>query len=241
MKIEVATCSFQGGRDYNEDSVQYVEKDGVFAVVVADGLGGHGGGQIASSIVTADVTRLFLDSPLTEASAVQDIFKKVNSAVLSRQTPQLMMRSTGVCLFINDGTIVWGHAGDSRLYHFLDDRLLTHTLDHSVSQMAVLTGEITQEEIRSHVDRNKVTRAFGGSEDINADVSSPLLPGPGSHVFLLCTDGFWEYVFEQEMELDLAKCKEPGSWLESMCARINRRAPSNNDNFSAAAVFATIA
>jgi len=240
MEIKIATCSFQGGRNYNEDSVLITEKDGAYAVIVADGLGGHGGGEEASSMVAGDITQLFFENPNTDPAAIQSIFKKVNSNVLSKQTPQLLMRSTGICLFMKDNCFIWAHVGDSRLYHFYNDRLLTHTLDHSVSQVAVLSGEITQEEIRSHIDRNKVTRAFGGNDDINAEVSPPLMPGPGDHVFLLCTDGFWEYVFEQEMELDLSKCKEPGSWLDAMCARINRRAPSNNDNFSAAAVFCRI-
>jgi len=237
MIIKVATCSFQGGRDYNEDSVTFTEKDGSFAVVVADGLGGHGGGQIASSIVAANVTRLFIENPQTIAGNIQHIFSEVNSSVLSQQTQQLKMRSTAICLFIKNGVAMWSHAGDSRLYYFLDDRLILQTLDHSVSQMAVLNGEITQEEIRSHEDRNKVLRAFGGSDEINADISTPLTLSARNHTFLLCTDGFWEYVIESEMELDLAKCKEPTEWLDLMCKRINRSAPTNNDNFSAAAVF----
>jgi len=237
MEIKIATCSFQGGRDYNEDSVIHAEKDGVFSVVVADGLGGHGGGQIASSIVAEDTVRLFFERPHIITENIKEIFRDVNALVVAAQTPQLKMKSTGVSLFLKNNDVIWGHAGDSRLYHFFNDRLLTHTLDHSVSQMAVLSGEITQEEIRSHEDRNKVTKAFGGSDDLNAEVSLPLSLCPGLHTFLLCTDGFWEYVLEQEMELDLAKYKEPAGWIDAMCIRINRRAPSNNDNYTAAAVF----
>jgi len=237
MITKIATCSFQGGRDYNEDSVSHIENEGNIAVVVADGLGGHGGGQIASSIVADYVTRLFIASPDTDAQNIQSIFDIANNAVVAQQTQQLRMKSTAVCLFISGNVAVWSHAGDSRLYYFLDDRLVLHTLDHSVSQMAVFNGEITQEEIRSHEDRNKVLRAFGGGDEINADISTPLTMATGNHTFLLCTDGFWEYVMESEMELDLAKFKEPSEWLDSMCKRVNRCAPSNNDNFSAAAVF----
>jgi len=237
MIVDISTCSFQGGRDYNEDSVHHAEKDGVFVIVVADGLGGHGGGQIASRVVADEVTRLFFENPLMEPENIQRIFNEVNTSVLSQQTPHLKMKSTGVCLFVKDDVVMWGHAGDSRVYHFYDDHLVSQTLDHSVSQMAVLSGEITQDEIRTHEDRNKVIKAFGGSDQLIADISSPLSLLPGNHAFLLCTDGFWEYVLEQEMELDLAKCKEPDLWLDTMCARINRTAPVNNDNFSAAAVF----
>jgi len=237
MIVKIATCSFQGGRDYNEDSVTFAEKDGNIAVVVADGLGGHGGGQVASSIVAANVTKLFTEHPQADKINIQRIFDEVNNNVLSEQTQQTKMRSTAICLFITRGIAMWSHVGDSRLYYFLDDHIVTQTLDHSVSQMAVLSGEITQDEIRLHEDRNKVLRAFGGSDEINADISAPLTLGPGNHAFLLCTDGFWEYVLESEMELDLAKCKEPGQWLDTMCKRINRSAPTNNDNFSAAAVF----
>jgi serine/threonine protein phosphatase PrpC len=237
MKIEVASCSETGGRDYNEDSVRIFNQDGICSVVVADGLGGHGGGQLASSTAADTITEGFCKDPQIDESIVRQLFSQANDDVIKLQNSSKKMKSTGVALFINESAVIWAHVGDSRLYHYSDGRLSAQTLDHSVSQMAVFSGEITLDQIRHHEDRNKVLKAFGAGEDITAEVSSGLELGSGFHAFLLCTDGFWEYVLEPEMEIDLAKSVTPDDWLRSMCRRLKQRVPDNHDNYSAAAVF----
>jgi len=236
-RLQTASCSFQGGREHNEDSVRVLERDGCCVAVVADGLGGHGGGEIASSVAAGVITEPFMASPTLDAEAIRGLFALANLEVLKAQTPALKMKSTGVALFVKDGAACWGHVGDSRLYHFISGKLVAQTLDHSASQLAVLTGEITQEDIRHHEDRNRVLRAFGGGEDIKAEIAPAQTLNIGFHAFLLCTDGFWEYVFEPEMELDLAKSGTPRDWLRAMTQRLSGRAPKDNDNHSAAAVF----
>jgi serine/threonine protein phosphatase PrpC len=237
MRIEIASCSYQGGREYNEDSVQYLERDGVCAVVVADGLGGHGGGQVASSVVADYITRTFIENPKIDSDYIRQLFEEANNKVIGEQSPALKMKSTAVALFIDNGSAIWGHAGDSRLYHFADGYLTDRTLDHSVSQVAVFSGEITIDQIRQHEDRNRVLRAFGGEDYIKPEISSPQKLNTGFHTFLLCTDGFWEYVLESEMELDLETCETPYDWLQTMAQRINSLELKDNDNYSASAVF----
>ena len=236
MYVEIASCSYCGGREYNEDCVRHMERHDAYAVVVADGLGGHGGGEKASLIVAEGLTGAFMRDPEFEAGYIRNLFEQAATAVVEAQSSANKMKSTGVGLFLKDGAAIWAHAGDSRLYYFKDVVLNAQTLDHSVSQMAVFSGEITQEEIRSHVDRNKVLKAFGG-EGFRADISSVYTFETGFHAFLLCTDGFWEYVWETEMEIDLAKADAPIDWLGAMIGRLARRVPKDNDNFSAAAVF----
>ena len=237
MLIETASCSYQGGRTYNEDCVRCLTGDGVCAVVVADGLGGHGGGQIASAIAADTILRLFEKDPMTEPESIHCLFEQANMEVVKAQTPAQKMKSTGVALFINDSALTWGHAGDSRLYHFKDGILVAQTLDHSVSQMAVYSGEITAEQIRCHADRSKVLRAFGNDEGFKAEISPRQTLQAGFHAFLLCTDGFWEFVREHEMEIELAKSETPHDWIGAMIQRIARRVPKDHDNFSAVAVF----
>jgi serine/threonine protein phosphatase PrpC len=103
--------------------------------------------------------------------------------------------------------------------------------------MAVFAGEITPAQIRFHEDRNKVLRALGNDLDIKPEISMPLQLASGFHAFLLCTDGFWEYVLEEEMEIDLSKSHAPQEWISLMLQRLYKRVDGANDNFSAIAVF----
>lgn len=127
--------------------------------------------------------------------------------------------------------------GDTRIYHFLDNELKVMTLDHSVPQKAVLSGEITQADIRHHKDRNKLLRAMGYQEEVEADVSAPIDITQGNHSFLLCTDGFWEYVEEGEMADTLAISVNPVEWLNRMTAILQSRVTGKNDNNTAVAVW----
>jgi serine/threonine protein phosphatase PrpC len=102
--------------------------------------------------------------------------------------------------------------------------------------MAVFMGDITQKQIRFHEDRNRVLRALG-SETARPEISPTVMLTGGEDVFLLCTDGFWEYVYEEEMEALLRKSQSPRQWLEDMEVVLKCRAPQGNDNFTATAVF----
>jgi len=237
VQIEIASCSYQGGRDYNEDCVRHLEQNGVCVVAVADGLGGHGGGHIASSITAEVITRTFFKTPSMDPEFIHSLFELANIEVVKAQTPAEMMRSTGVALFVMGSQALWGHAGDSRIYYFRDGRLIYQTLDHSVSQMAVFSGEITKDEIRTHSDRNRVLKAFGEDGALRPEVSPVFTLEPGWHSFLLCTDGFWEYILENEMETDLTESENPHYWIHAMLKRITGRVPRDTDNYSAAAVY----
>jgi serine/threonine protein phosphatase PrpC len=237
MKIQTAHCSFQGGRDYNEDKVICRSDNDTCAIVVADGLGGHGGGQVASELTANYLADTFMSEPKLYPQYINKLFQEANQQVLNAQTPFQRMRSTGVALFVSGDAAIWAHAGDSRLYRFRDGGIVFQTADHSVSQMAVFTGEITADEIRNHEDRNKVLRAFGEKGVFKPEVSEITPLEAGKNAFLLCTDGFWEFVMEDEMEEALKASASPDEWVELMLQKLEARAPSDIDNYSAAAVF----
>ena len=93
-------------------------------------------------------------------------------------------------------------------------------------------GEITPEEIRFHVDRNKLLKVLGDTEELRIDqIREPVDIEPGD-AFLLCTDGFWEYVYETEMEIDLIKSRSPKEWTEYMVKRLLLRPAAERDNFT---------
>lgn len=233
--IQIASYSDTGGRTGNEDTVRYVRQgDDRLCLVVADGLGGHGGGEQASSAAAETICGGWQGQ--ADAQALSDLILAAHRRVLSIQTPQCAMKTTAAVLTLEPHRAVWAHAGDSRLYRFQDGALVFQTRDHSAAQIGVMLGQITPDQIRFHPDRNRVLRALGQDTELTVETAECILP-PGRYAFLLCSDGFWEYVLEDEMEFDLRAAASPEEWLEKMRERLSRRVPDNNDNNTAAAVW----
>lgn len=236
--ILTAKYTDQGGRELNEDSYGIFVKNGCICAVVADGVGGHGGGDKASDFAVRAVNKLYQNCtqelPIGEIS---EWVQKINYEICCMQTSVCTMRTTLCTLFTDNWSCFWAHVGDSRVYHFKENKMSSMTVDHSVSQMAVLSGEITQDEVRHHEDRNKLIRSIGNKKDIKVDISGMTDVSQGKHAFLLCSDGFWEYVYENEMEETLKNSKNPVQWIEQMAALLKKRVPQNNDNNTAVAVW----
>lgn len=233
--FQTAEYSNIGGRSCNEDSVAGTlwGTDGL-CLVVADGLGGHGGGDQASACVCRTVCSNW--NGQAEEETLRTLLTMAHGNVLTLQTPQCAMKSTAAALAIRGKKAAWAHVGDTRLYHFRDGRLVFQTIDHSASQLAVMLGEITPSQIRFHADRSRILRALGQEGDVQVETGSAELE-PGCHAFLLCSDGFWEYVLETEMEADLQYAETVEDWLRSMQVRLLQRIPSDNDNHTAGAVW----
>ena len=236
--ISYASYTDIGGRPYNEDTVDFCRIDEEhLCAVLADGLGGHGGGQTASS----EAVSLILAGwkGMTTPESLCELVQAAHRQILSLQTPTCRMKTTVVVLAIEPERVQWAYVGDSRLYHFVDGRLTFQTRDHSASQIAVLMGQISSSQIRFHEDRSRLFRALGQESGMSVDAAEEEL-GPGHHAFLLCTDGFWEYVYEEEMEKELNASVSPQDWLERMRRCLESRISGDNDNNTAAAVWVTV-
>ena len=224
-----------GDHSINEDAVEIIRQNGQFVAIVADGLGSHGGGNIASSVSIAAIKSVLPDSNIYSEATLNQCLDAANIAVLAQQTPGVPMKSTVVMLAVENRRAAFAHVGDSRGYFFRNGRVTSQTMDHSVSQMAVLRGDITLAQIRFHKKRNQLLRALGADVKANGEVT-PLYPLQDSDAFLLCTDGFWEYVTELEMEADLFKSSTATVWLSYMLARVGARVSEKHDNLSAIAI-----
>ena len=236
--ILTASYSDIGGRRCNEDSVaiRTIGEDKA-CVLVADGLGGHGGGDMASQAAARTIIGGWTGS--STPNSLTNLVQSAHRVILSMQTPACKMKSTVAVLLLEQGRMDWAHVGDTRLYHFIDGSIVYQTQDHSASQIAVALGQITPEEIRFHEDRSKIFRALGTEGGITVDTGEKTLT-PGKHAFLLCSDGFWEYVYEREMERTLQEAETPQDWLDAMRVLLRSRIPEDNDNNTAAAVWLTV-
>ena len=232
--IKYASYSDIGGRDVNEDTVMIREENNALCAVLADGLGGYGGGEKASAAAAEVICGGW--RPDASPGELVELTKQAHSRILDMQDKDCSMKTTVVVLSCSDNGISYAYAGDSRLYHFADGGLKWQSFDHSASQIAVLLGDIEQKDIRFHEDRSRILRALGLEGSTDAD-SGTLTAEKGMNAFLLCSDGFWEYVYEDEMAEQLRASASPDDWLEKMRALRSGRAPAGCDNNSAVAVW----
>lgn len=232
MHINYSEYSSIGGRKKNEDMVQITSYPESTIGLVADGLGGHGDGDIASRLATHAICEEIRDGAASCALMEQAI-RKANEKILKRHAIGGDMKTTIAALWFNEGQVCAAHVGDTRIYHFRNQQIIFQSMDHSVSQLAVTLGEITSDQIRYHCDRNRLTRALGSRPDVRID--SAMFQVKSGDAFLLCSDGFWELIIEQEMLSDLAKASNAEEWLSAMRKRVEKRQNSNSDNHTAAA------
>lgn len=234
--IDAAKLSNPGGRDNNEDYVTIAEHGNDRCFILCDGLGGHECGEVASSTVAEDVARLFEEKG-DYTTFLDDAFNMAQENLLALQKEKNLvnaMKTTLVVLVVTDTIMKWAHIGDSRLYRFFDKgKKYQRTRDHSMVQVLCDMGEITEKDMRHHEERNKLLRVMGSEWSSKSYDKSAILERGDKQAFALMTDGFWEYVEEEEMMKLLSKTKTAKDWMEAMAKLVFERADmSKTDNLS---------
>ena len=240
VRFDTEILSKAGGREQNEDYCGYLSLDQAACWVLADGLGGHGGGEIASEIAVKTVLDAFQRSPECSTESLLAYMEKAAESLRAQQSEDLrlaQMRTTAVVLVSDFASALWAHMGDSRLYYLRQGGIAFQTRDDSVPQALSNAGKIRPDEIRFHPDRNRLLRALGNNSEAKPSVERRSIALISGDAFLLCSDGFWEYVTETEMEADFARSPVPGEWLARMEQRLLRRALVGHDNYSALGIF----
>ena len=233
----VTWVSKEGGREYNEDAVGKTRKKGIVCVVVADGLGGHAGGSLASKLAVDTVLDEFTNDPGFSKEHIEKYINVANDAIVSRamNDPELLyMSSTLVVLLIKGRRAIWANVGDSRMYRLCEGIVAEVSEDHSVAFLDFVNGVTEYSDIRTSPNQNKLTSALGVVMD-GMNISEKIHIN-ASTSFLLCTDGFWEYVTEEDMENTFKDSDDGEGWLEKMIAIREAKAPPNSDNYTAAVI-----
>lgn len=241
MKFEYATYTDKGGRDNNEDSIVVCENAGRLMLVVADGLGGHACGEVASRIACETASRVFNQMEEVNETNLEALIKACDMDICEYQNgnPECeKMRTTFSMVVCSDKKVYRAYVGDSRVYRFFKSGKYEHTLDHSVPQMLVAAGEIKESDIRYHVDRNRLLKVLGNEDAELKPVVDPPVKAVAWDAYLLCSDGFWELITEKEMNKCLYWAKSPQAWLDKMLEIVHKNGEGKEcDNCSAITLF----
>jgi len=213
-------------RRSNEDSVHCSDESGVF--VVADGMGGHAAGEVASAIASEWIAeRLCAGCATMELSEIEDRFRtafvEAGREILrqaAENTAQLGMGTTATVLLLReDGQYVVGHIGDSRAYLIRNGAITQVTRDHSWVQEQVDRGMITPEQARNHPQSNIITRALGTEAYPTPDLYEGLVRA--GDIFLLASDGLTDMVDEEDMLAILLREEDPDQCVGKLIREAN--------------------
>jgi len=198
MKFSVYQASRTGGRYYNQDRVAYAYSNEALLLVLADGMGGHLHGEVAAQIAIRTFMQSFAQAAQPHIANpeefLEETVRRSHDAIIRYARSEQLGGSPGttcVAALVQDGKACWAHAGDSRFYLLRDREVIAVTHDHSVVQQWVDWGIISEEEMKAHPDRNRITNCLGGVEDLFFVEPSSTVPLQQGDMLLLCSDGLW--------------------------------------------------
>jgi serine/threonine protein phosphatase PrpC len=196
MQFSIYQESRRGSRRSNQDRIASCHSRDALLMLIADGLGGHPHGEVAAQIAMQFITESFrrearpaLSDPL---SFLRRAIAGAHQAIIQHSGGGLAEapRTTCVACVVQNDDACWAHAGDSRLYHIRDGRILARTKDHSRIQQLIDQGRIREEAFATHPERNQVFSCLGSARTPRVDLSQVTRLDAGD-TLILCSDGLW--------------------------------------------------
>ncbi len=193
-------------RSHNEDSVNIVENlSGEYLVVVADGMGGHKAGEVASSLAVNELSKRFseLSSVGTKEEAVvwlKEIIEEINVKILKYAEEHVDASGLGttcVCSIFTDDYLLFGNVGDSSGYVYKNNKLYKVTKDHTLVNILLENGELTESAAKVHPQKNVLMKALGAAEEVEMDIFDVERDVDG---IFLCSDGLTNMLTPEQIE-----------------------------------------
>jgi len=243
-RLRIATCTDPGARGGNEDDLRHGSGPAGHYAVLADGAGGHSRGEEASYRAVESVARALGSedaefSPERLTQVLRTAHAELVQAQEDSRRPEHRMHTTIVALWVEPQLehALWSHVGDSRLYRVRHGQGELLTQDDSIVQHMVRSGMLSEEQGRTHPQKNHLLAALGIEGDVNPHtVVRPVELFEGD-AFLLCSDGWWDAFEPHDIAAALHRADSPEEWLDDMRAQIAARAAPKQDNYTAVAVW----
>ena len=197
-------------RETNEDSVKYfrptdpaeLARKGVIAIV-ADGMGGHSAGEVASRIATEVIKNVYYETDKEATESLRDALGAANHEIHAASLADKAregMGTTCAALVLQNGSAHCAYVGDTRLYLIRGGEIYVMTEDHSAVMEMVHMGILTLEQARHHEDKNVIIRALGSQPEVEVSVWSEPFPVREGDKFLLCSDGLSDLVSDDDIK-----------------------------------------
>lgn len=229
-----------GGRQENQDSAGIKKTMLGYLIVVCDGMGGVQGGRVASQLAVQKILET-VDSADKQANPSMTLIKAIRNANLAiieegKNSSELQgMGTTVTALLLTPRSAITAHVGDSRIYQLRNGKKIFRTFDHSMVFEMVKKKVISEEQARLSAQSNVILRALGINVDLEVEVAE--LPYQKGDRFILCTDGFWSAMPEEDFIRHLSEKNSIDKILEStanVVESIGRSSGTEYDNLTAA-------
>lgn len=239
--IDHASVTSNGARELNEDRIRITAlDDDTICFAVADGLGGHGRGDAAAELAvqtSEDVFRAFSQNE----NVLNLIFESAQKRILFERKElgeRFSLKSTLAAAVFRSDKLSFGTIGDTRVLLFWNGNLVKRSHDHSFAQLLCDAGDITQEEVRTHPDRNRLLRCLGDEwGEQSYEITESGCCCDNNTAVLICTDGFWALISEDDIAEYLRESGSAQEWLSKMEAEVKSAGEYvDSDNYSAVAV-----
>jgi len=224
-------------REINEDSGRYVRpsdpaqlSERGSLLVVADGMGGHSAGEVASQMAADVVSRVYYATPGDPSEALRLAVEEANRrihAAAAEDSSKHGMGTTCTALALRGDQALGAHVGDSRLYMLRAGQLYQLSEDHSAVQEMVKLGIISKEEARTHEDKNVILRALGTNPEVEVSLIEPFGVQTGD-CYLLCSDGLYDLVRDEEIAAVLTQAEDIHAAGERLIALAKERGGHDN-------------
>lgn len=221
-------------RDHNEDSVTIVKNEsGEILLILADGMGGHRGGEIASSIAVTHISKRFTEinsvgSREESISFLKEIVSETNMLLYkyTEENPESAgMGTTLVMALLTKDFLLYGNIGDSSGYAIKKGNLYKITSDHTLVNLLVKSGELTEEEAKNHPKKNVLMRALGANMSVEMDVFDVERDVGG---ILLCSDGLSNMLDDAQIENVINSDLPIDDKLQKLINKANNRGGTDN-------------